>query len=89
MYHQEKLEVTGNIHYSRTSIANFIIIGAEWFIPVINMLWKYAYLEPVLNADETPTRVLKKNVNPPKEKVPILIVYTDASASKKIALYTY
>ncbi|MCR5729948.1 MAG: IS66 family transposase [Ruminococcus sp.] len=43
------------------------------------MLWKYAYLEPVLNADETPTRVLKKNGNPPKGKAQILIVCTDAS----------
>ena len=33
-------------------MANWIIRGAEWFRPVIDMLWKYAYLEPVLNADE-------------------------------------
>ncbi|RGM80271.1 hypothetical protein DXB92_06965 [Ruminococcus sp. OM06-36AC] len=68
---------------SRTSMANWIIRGAEWFRPVIDMLWKYAYLEPVLNADETSTRVLKKDGKPTKKKGQMWIVCTGASASKK------
>jgi len=53
------------------------------------MLWKHAYLEPVLNADETSTRVLKKDGKPTKKKGQMWIVCTGASASRKIALYTY
>ena len=56
---------------------------------MIRQLWAYAYLEPVLNADETPTRVLKKDGKPTKKKGQMWIVCTGASASKKIALYTY
>lgn len=64
-------------------MANWIIRGAEWFRPVIDMLWKYAYLEPVLNADETSTRVLKKDGKPTKKKGQMWIICTGASASKK------
>ena len=37
------------------------------FIPVVKHLWKYAYLEPVLNADETTLRVLKIQGKPVKK----------------------
>ena len=53
------------------------------------MLWEYSYREPVLNADETPTRVLKTDGKPTKKKGQMWVVCTGASASKKIALYTY
>lgn len=89
LYRQEKYWEFQGIYLSRTSLANWVIKGAEWFRPVIDMLWKYAYLEPVLNADETPTRVLKKDGKPAKKKGQMWIVCTGASASRKIALYTY
>lgn len=89
LYRQEKYWEFQGIYLSRTSMANWIIKGAEWFRPVIDMLWKYAYLEPVLNADETPTRVLKKDGKPTKKKGQMWIVCTGASASREIALYTY
>ncbi len=89
LYRQEKYWEFQGIYLSRTSMANWIIKGAEWFRPVIDMLWKYAYLEPVLNADETPTRVLKKDGKPTKKKGQMWIVCTGASASRKIALYSY
>ena len=47
------------IYLNRTSLANWIIKSSEWLIPVVKHFWKYAYLEPVLNADETTLRVLK------------------------------
>ena len=47
------------IYLNRTSLANWIIKSSEWLIPVVKHFWKYAYLEPVLNADETMLRVLK------------------------------
>jgi hypothetical protein len=53
------------------------------------MFWENTYREPVLNADETPTRVLKIDGKPSKKKCQMWIVCTGASASKKIALYTY
>ena len=89
LYRQEKYWEFQGIYLSRTSMANWVIKGAEWFRSVIDMLWKYAYLEPVLNADETPTRVLKKDGKPAKKKGQMWIVCTGASASRKIALYTY
>ena len=89
LYRQEKYWEFQGIYLSRTSMANWVIKGAEWFRSVIDMLWKYAYLEPVLNADETPTRVLKKDGKPTKKKGQMWIVCTGASASRKIALYTY
>ena len=53
------------------------------------MLRMYSFLEPVLNADETPTRVLKIDGKPSKKRCQMWVVCTGASASKKIALYYY
>ena len=89
LYRQEQYWKLRGIYLNRTSLANWVIKGAKWFKPVIRQLWKYAYLEPVLNADETPTRVLKKDGRPTKKKGQMWVVCTGASASRKIALYTY
>ena len=89
LYRQEQYWKLRGIYLNRTSLANWVIKGAKWFEPVIRRFWELAYLEPVLNADETPTRVLKKDGKPTKKKGQMWIVCTGASASKKIALYTY
>lgn len=51
--------------------------------------WKYAYLEPVLNADETTLRVLKIHGKPVKKLGQMWVVCTGASAKLLIAIYTY
>ncbi|MGN0704156.1 MAG: IS66 family transposase [Lentihominibacter sp.] len=89
LYRQEQYWKLRGIYMNRTSLANWVIKGAEWFEPVIRRFWELAYLEPVLNADETPTRVLKKDGKPTKKKGQMWVVCTGAAASKKIALYTY
>lgn len=89
LYRQEQYWKLRGIYLNRTSLANWVIKGAKWFEPVIRQFWEYAYLEPVLNADETPTRVLKKDGKPTKKKGQMWIVCTGAAASRKIALYTY
>ncbi len=89
LYRQEQYWKMRGIYLNRTSLANWVIKGAKWFEPVIKMLWEYSYREPVLNADETPTRVLKTDGKPTKKKGQMWVVCTGASASKKIALYTY
>ena len=89
LYRQEQYWKLRGVYLNRTSLANWVIKGAKWFEPVIKMFWKYTYREPVLNADETPTRVLKIDGKPSKKKCQMWIVCTGASASKKIALYTY
>ena len=89
LYRQEQYWKLRGIYLNRTSLANWVIKGAKWFEPVIGMLRMYSFLEPVLNADETPTRVLKIDGKPSKKKCQMWIVCTGASASKKIALYTY
>ncbi len=89
LYRQEQYWKLRGIYLNRTSLANWVIKGAKWFEPVIKMFWEYTYREPVLNADETPTRVLKIDGKPSKKKCQMWIVCTGASASKKIALYTY
>lgn len=89
LYRQEQYWKLRGIYLNRTSLANWVIKGAKWFEPVIRQLCAYAYLEPVLNADETPTRVLKKDGKPTKKKGQMWIVCTGAAASRKIALYTY
>ena len=63
--------------------------GVDWFIPMIRKFWEYAFKEDVLNADETPIRVLKIDGKPTKKKGQMWIVCTGACASRKIALYTY
>lgn len=89
LYRQEQYWKLRGIYLNRTSLANWVIKGAKWFDPVIKMLWEYTYREPVLNADETPTRVLKIDGKPSKKKCQMWVVCTGAAASKKIALYTY
>lgn len=89
LYRQEQYWKLRGIYLNRTALANWVIKGAKWFEPVIRQLWAYAYLEPVLNADETPTRVLKKDGKPTRKKGQMWIVCTGASAARKIALYTY
>jgi len=89
LYRQEQYWKLRGIYLNRTALANWVIKGAKWFEPVIRQFWAYAYLEPVLNADETPTRVLKKDGKPTRKKGQMWIVCTGASAARKIALYTY
>lgn len=89
LYRQEQYWKQRGIYLNRTSMANWVIKGARWFEPVIQRLWEYAYAEPVLNADETPTRVLKKDGKPTQKKGQMWIVCTGAAADRKIALYTY
>lgn len=89
LYRQEQYWKLRGIYLNRTSLANWVIKGAKWFEPIIRQLWAYAYPEPVLNADETPTRVLKKDGKPTKKKGQMWVVCTGAASSRKIALYTY
>ena len=89
LYRQEQYWKLRGIYLNRTSLANWVIKGAKWFEPVIGMLRMYSFLEPVLNADETPTRVLKIDGKPSKKKCQMWVICTGASASKKIALYYY
>ena len=89
LYRQEQYWKLRGIYLNRTSLANCVIKGAKWFDPVIGMLRMNSFFEPVLNADETPTRVLKIDGKPSKKKCQMWIVCTGASTSKKIALYYY
>ena len=89
LYRQEQYWKLRGIYLNRTSLANWVIKGAKWFEPVIEMLRMYAFLEAVVNADETPTRVLKIDGKPTKKKGQMWIVCTGFRASKKIALYFY
>lgn len=89
LYRQEQYWKLRGIYLNRTSLANWVIKGAKWFDPVIGMLRMYSFFEPVLNADETPTRVLKIDGKPSKKKCQMWVVCTGAAVSKKIALYTY
>lgn len=89
LYRQEQYWKLRGIYLNRTSLANWVIAGAAWFEPIIRRLKYHAMSEPVLNADETPTRVLKKDGKPTKKKGQMWIVCTGAAASKKIALYAY
>jgi len=58
---QEKYWAAQGVYLSRTSMANWVIESSKWFEPVTQMLWKYSYKEPVLNADETTSRTLKND----------------------------
>lgn len=89
LYRQEQYWKLRGIYLNRTSLANWVIKGAKWFEPVIEILRMFAFLEAVLNADETPTRVLKIDGKPTKKKGQMWVVCTGASASRKIALYFY
>ena len=67
LYRMEQHFKMQGIYLNRTSLANWIIKSSEWLIPVVKHFWKYAYLEPVLNADETTLRVLKIQGKPVKK----------------------
>ena len=66
------------IYLNRTSLANRIIKASEWLKSVVAHFWKYAYLEPVLNADETTLRVLKIQGKPVKKLGQMWVVCTEA-----------
>lgn len=89
LYRQEQYWKLRGIYLNRTSLANWVIKGAEWFEPVIKKFWEYAWLEPILNADETPLNVLKKGKTPLTKKGQMWVVCTGAVAERKIALYSY
>lgn len=67
LYRMEQHFKRQGIYLNRTSLANWIIKGSEWLVPVLKHFWKYAYLDPVLNADETTLRVLKIQGKPVKK----------------------
>ena len=83
LYRQEQYWKLRGIYLNRTSLANWVIKGAEWFEPVIKKFWEYAWLEPILNADETPLNVLKKGKTPLTKKGQMWVVCTGAVAKKK------
>ena len=89
LYRMEQHFKMQGIYLNRTSLANWIIKGSEWLVPVVKHFWKYAYLEPVLNADETTLRVLKIQGKPVKKLGQMWVVCTGASAKLLIAIYTY
>ena len=89
LYRMEQHFKMQGIYLNRTSLANWIIKSSEWLIPVVKHFWKYAYLEPVLNADETTLRVLKIHGKPVKKLGQMWVVCTGASAKLLIAIYTY
>ena len=89
LYRQEQYWKLRGVYLNRTSLANWIIAGASWFEPVIRRMKHHAFSEPVLNADETPTRVLKKDGKPNRKKGQMWVICTGACASRKIALYVY
>ena len=89
LYRQEQYWKLRGIYLNRTSLANWVIKGAKWFEPVIKKFWEYAWLEPILNADETPLNVLKKGKTPLTKKGQMWVVCTGAAAKRKIALYSY
>ena len=89
LYRMEQHFKMQGIYLNRTSLANWIIKSSEWLIPVVKHFWKYAYLEPVLNADETTLRVLKIQGKPVKKLGQMWVVCTGASAKLLIAIYTY
>ena len=89
LYRMEQHFKMQGIYLNRTSLANWIIKASEWLIPVVTHFWKYAYLEPVLNADETTLRVLKIQGKPVKKLGQMWVICTGASAKLLIAIYTY
>ena len=89
LYRMEQHFKMQGIYLNRTSLANWIIKSSEWLKSVVNHFWKYAYLEPVLNADETTLRVLKIHGKPVKKLGQMWVVCTGASAKLLIAIYTY
>ncbi len=89
LYRMEQHFKMQGIYLNRTSLANWIIKSSEWLIPVVKHFWKYAYLEPVLNADETTLRVLKIHGKPVKKLGQMWVICTGASAKLLIAIYTY
>ena len=70
-------------------MANWIIAASKWLAPVVERFWHHAFLEAVLNADETPNRVLKKDGKPTDKKGQMWVICSGAAASKKIAIYVY
>lgn len=89
LYRMEQHFKMQGIYLNRTSLANWIIKGSEWLEPIVKRFWKYAYLEPVLNADETTLRVLKIQGKPVKKLGQMWVVCTGAAAELLIAIYTY
>jgi len=51
LYRMEQHFKMQGIYLNRTSLANWIIKGSEWLVPVVKHFWKYAYLEPVLKLE--------------------------------------
>ena len=88
IYRMEQHFKMQGIYLNRTSLANWIIKASEWLKSVVAHFWKYAYLEPVLNADETTLRVLKIHGKPVKKLGQMWVVCTGASAKLLIAIYT-
>lgn len=87
---QEKYWAAQGIYLNRTSMANWVIEGSKWFEPVIDMLWKYSYEEPVLNADETTSRTLKNDKGEKTDKLgQMWICSSGRAAEHKIAIYEY
>lgn len=61
LYRQEQYWKAQGIDLNRTTMANWIIRSSNWIKPLFELMMKLLLKEPVIHADETVLRVLKRD----------------------------
>lgn len=89
LYRQEKYWEAQGIYINRTFMANCVIAGGKWFQPLVKRFLHYAYQEDVLNADETPLKVLKIDGKKSPQHCWMWVCTTSQRSSRKIAIYIF
>jgi len=86
LYRQEQYWKSIGVDLRRNTMANWIIRGSQWFVPIWNILHEKVLSSDIINADETSCHVLKEDGRTSKQ---VSRMWVLCSQEWKIALYKY
>ncbi len=89
LYRQEQYWGNNGVELSRNTLAAWIIKGARWFKPVFKKIERNLLQEPIIHADETELKVLKRDGEVTNSISRMWVYCSGKHSEKPVAFYQY
>lgn len=89
LYHQEQYLKDKDIEIGRNTLANWIIWSSRWLGKLCDRMLEMLRTEPVIHADETPLRVLKRDGKQMYSQSRMWAFCSGRDSERKMSLYYY
>lgn len=87
LYRMEQYWDAEGVELKRNTLANWIIRGSMWFKPLCDRMLEILLTEDIINADETPVRVLKRNGQQVDSQSRMWVFCSGKFSEHKMSLY--